>query len=231
MSMKILNTSFVCRKDGVEVYEIVCPTRDGLCGLCTVSIPDMKMADELIDLLYRMELFFPSPCLQQSLSRSWTAGSFAVCCCLFWDPKSELMARVPCVPYRALARLASPQSWRIKAQPPLLGSAWQFWVPMAEFLLQGAPEFQSWIPLAAESVQCNTHSALHVLHGSLGLNISSLKAPNSMFSNVTSVKFRLWCYNANATREAFPFWATLHEFHWILHILSLTDELLIWTSN
>lgn len=45
-SMKILNTSLVCRKDGVEVYETVCPSRD---GLCTVSIPDMKMVDELID--------------------------------------------------------------------------------------------------------------------------------------------------------------------------------------
>lgn len=44
--MKILNTSLVCRKDGVEVYETVCPSRD---GLCTVSIPDMKMVDELID--------------------------------------------------------------------------------------------------------------------------------------------------------------------------------------
>lgn len=51
--MKILNISFVCRIDGVEVHESVCPARD---SLCTVSIPDMKMADELIDLLYRMEL-------------------------------------------------------------------------------------------------------------------------------------------------------------------------------
>lgn len=46
MSIKTLNTSLVCRKDGVEVYESVCASRD---GLCTVSIPDMKMADVLID--------------------------------------------------------------------------------------------------------------------------------------------------------------------------------------
>lgn len=40
--VKISNTSLVCRKDGVEMYESVRPTRD---GLCTVSIPDMQLAD------------------------------------------------------------------------------------------------------------------------------------------------------------------------------------------
>lgn len=48
--MEIFNTSLVCRKDGVDVYESgemkVCV----LAGVvCVVSIPDMKMADELID--------------------------------------------------------------------------------------------------------------------------------------------------------------------------------------
>lgn len=137
-----------------------------------------------------------------------------------------------------LCSLREPwQGWQLhraggsKLSRPLLGSAWQFWVPVAEFLLQKAPEFQSWIPPAAESAQCNTHSALHALHGSLALNISSLKASNSMFSNVTSVKFGLWYHIANGMWEALPFWDILHQFYWILQILSLTDEILIWTSN
>lgn len=208
---------------------IVCPARD---GLCRVSIPDMKMADELTDELYRVDL---SAWLWDSVPRILPFPVPAA------EPVKELELLGPSLfgysgtlglnswkghlvsPYRALARLAAPQSWRIKAQPPLLGSAWQVWVPVAELFLQEPQNFS----LNSPSV---THSVFRALHGSLGLNISPWKL-RTPFSNVTSVIFGLWCLSANESWEALPFSDVLHQFHWILQILSLTDEVLIWTSN
>lgn len=109
----------------------MCPARD---GLCRVSIPDMKMADELIDELYRMELSawlwdsvhrilpFPVPAAEPVKELQLLGPSlFAAACSGILGLNSWKGNLV--FPYRALARLAVPQSWRIKAQPPLLGSA------------------------------------------------------------------------------------------------------------
>lgn len=92
----------------------------------------MKMADELIDELYRVDL---SAWLWDSVPRILPFPVPAA------EPVKELELLGPSLfgysgtlglnswkghlvsPYTALARLAAPQSWRIKAQPPLLGSA------------------------------------------------------------------------------------------------------------
>lgn len=223
MGTKILNTSFVCREDGVEVCESVCPIRGGLCTIsCTINCTGWSCQPGFGILCTK---FFPSLCLQQSLLRSWNAGSFAVCCCLFWDPKFELMER-------ALTRLAAPQSWGINAQPPLLGSAWQFWVPAAEFLLQGTPEFQSWVPPAAEcAVQHTLCSPCSPWKSWLKHFLLESFKFHVQLCDVCEMRALMSQWNdsdvTNGTWEALPFWDILHQFHWILQILNLTDEVLI----
>lgn len=91
--VKISNTSLVCRKDGVEIHESV-----SYQGWFVYNfhpwhengrwINRLIVQDGVVSLALG---FFPSLCWQQSLSSSWSA----VCCFLFWDPRSGLMERAP----------------------------------------------------------------------------------------------------------------------------------------
>lgn len=107
--------------------------------------------------------FFPSLCLQQSLSSSWNV----VCCCLFWDPRSGLIERAPYDSliepwqgwqlHRAGGSLFSHLSW---AMPDRSGCQW------SSFYCREPQNFSPEFPQ-----QWRVCSVTHVLQSMLSMEV------------------------------------------------------------